>query len=678
MTDALTFGGDVPPSVYELKHGEFLKAVQWNKHTPQPMKRAAAHGDVEKFSQRLGQRRCAARSGGTGKRVTRPAIDRPALWSQSLFPSSARVAELIAVWEAFGTRLQRPTGKQAVRAYRKATSRKQTSDESNHADNGREEEPTLQRTSQPNNWFANEAKLGEWLAGITSAAELQPEELLILLEMLPAVGRELSPPLRWTLWRTALTGSLELSAKLDEPSETDVNDERQTIIRGELPYEAGVLFAGVKGAGKLRKQGAKFLARQLRDATDTDGTPEADLLPRLPLWLATFVRVRQWARAFRERLWNASTEERFIDLVRVATGLCRTDGRLALSNGVPLETLPILTTAAATSGFQKKSQPMRLLQDVQDVTARTAKRKKGSARPKPLYKKRSKSAAKRSAYGWPVTQSDWAKLACLRSDWSLDADLLAVAHDGRFPRIDLSIRGKALLQGEWTLEVALNDRPVELTDEWECSCWFSDGDVDFLELRQQTNSGLVIDRQLALSRTDHFAALVDCIQGGGEKPISYAAAFHPVDEATAETDSDTREIRAGASKGIARLFPLSLPCDRVEGAAGAFAVTEHGGIQLTQSALGGLVAPVIIDWGPKRRKKNADWQRLTVGDAGQPVGFEAAAGYRLRVGDLHLVVYRSLKRSETGRTVLGLHTHHETVIGHFTADGEIDPLLEVE
>ena len=39
----------------------------------------------------------------------------------------------------------------------------------------------------------------------------------------------------------------------------------------------------------------------------------------------------------------------------------------------------------------------------------------------------------------PSNQSDWARFALLRSDWSVQADSVAVAHHRQFPQLDMTV-----------------------------------------------------------------------------------------------------------------------------------------------------------------------------------------------------------------------------------------------
>ena len=662
MTDATLSFRNPSEQPIDLPDEELIKAVGWTNRANKPTRKAAVAGDVGRFTRALGRRRGLVRAGGTKK----PAVDtwgvKPSLWLIPIFDESARTRELAELWRSFDAKIKRPKGKRAAESYRKAT----------ESDAGR-----LNGDFAAMNWFEREAELAEWIQGLTPAAPLRPIELLILAEILYVAGRELSPPLRWWLWRAVFTNALTLAAQLDEPPGSSASAEQRLVIGGVLPIALGVLFEGITGAAKLRKQGAANLAEALHAQTDTDGTPSAESIDQLPTWLAAFAVAKQWVTVSKRRLWKQETEERYADFVKSALGLFRGDGRLALSNGSNLVAADVLSVAAGSAGFRNKSLPMRLLADVR-AASRGSSKKRGPKVPKRSKKSQRKQATKHSAYGRPVAQSDWAKLACLRSNWNADADLLVVAHDGPLPHLDLSAAGVPIIDGAWEIELTADNREVELLGEWESVCWFSDRDVDYLELQSKTDSGILVDRQIALSRKQNYACLIDCVHGAGDMPIEYTARLPLVTDVSSVTGTETREITLRQSKTQARCYPLSLPCDRVDSANGEFTSLPTGALQLRQRSVGGLVAPIVIDWSKSRRKKPADWRQLTVAESGTQVPADTAGGYSLRIGGLHLVVYRSLKPTVEGRSLLGLHTRHETVIGNFTRKGKVDPVMLVE
>ncbi|MCH7988640.1 MAG: hypothetical protein IID46_05735 [Planctomycetes bacterium] len=497
----------------------------------------------------------------------------------------------------------------------------------------------------------------------------EPLVLLVLMEMLHRVGNELPDDILFPLWRKTLSLAVEFSANFDEPAGSDVPEDQRLLISGELPWEAGLLFADIKGAAKPAKSGSRFLRKELLDQTDSDGTPHAELLERLSLWIAPLVRATEWSQTFREKLWKADSRERFRSLVKIVAPFCRLDGRMALGNGSSHNVASLMSSASRLSGWREKSPPADLLRDVQKV----AEKPKMHKRTNGVKRRR----VKKSNADYPVTQSDWARVACLRSDWSLHSDTLIVAHHATKPMIELSVLGESLLSGSWDLEVSLNGKLLQLEDEWICNCWYSDEDADYLELNQTLDNGLLIDRQLLLSRENHFVLFADCISGAKTGRIRYLSRLPLVNGVVASANPSTREMTLKAGRQKARAFPLALPDDLVISTPGEFGLQGEN-LVLTQEAIGGLYAPVVIDWSPEHRRSYAEWRTLTVSENGSAVNSSSAAGHRLRIGDQQIFLYRRTNKSEEAHAVLGHHTTNETVIGKFDDFGDVDPILMVE
>jgi hypothetical protein len=274
-------------------------------------------------------------------------------------------------------------------------------------------------------------------------------------------------------------------------------------------------------------------------------------------------------------------------------------------------------------------------------------------------------------------QSDASGLACLRTDWSIDADVLVLAHHAPQVELRLSIFGTPLFSGPWSLDVTVDGRPVELAESWNCVCWASDGDGDYLELQQRLDNGLRIERQVLLAREDRLLVLADAVSGAGEGLIEYTARLRLARGATATADRATRECRLRTGRLTARAFPLALADDRVLSTPGAL-LASPAGLELRQTSRGGLYAPLVLDWHPRRKRGYADWRTLTVGEEGRRVSPAEAWGHRLRIADFQVLVYRSLTEARPFRTVLGQHTTNETLVGRFDSDGEVEPYVLVE
>ena len=146
---------------------------------------------------------------------------------------------------------------------------------------------------------------------------------------------------------------------------------------------------------------------------------------------------------------------------------------------------------------------------------------------------------------------------------------------------------------------------------------------------------------------------------------------------TAEDNRWTRELTLRAGKLKGRVCPLGLPQERIENADGTLRVEDER-LVLEQTGSGGLHMPLVIDWSPQRQREPAVWQKLTVAEDGLRLPPHIACGQRLRIGKHQWLFYRSLQAGQTGRTVLGHHTPHETVIAEFTSQGEVEPIVMVE
>jgi hypothetical protein len=386
-------------------------------------------------------------------------------------------------------------------------------------------------------------------------------------------------------------------------------------------------------------------------------------LPRLPLWLAPLVRSSIWSRRFDQPLWNTEQQRRFNDLLERAVALSRADGRLAMTNGLPTEPLPLLQTAADLLDWSANHPARNLLKSVE----------KARTEPRTLTTLRKPGVAV-----MPSNQSDWARFALLRTDWSAAAASVAIAHHGSYPDLDATIDGQPLLHGPWGLDLQLGDTGVQLADEWACVCWESDPDADYAELQMTGPNRLRVERMVLLSRQDKFLLIADAISGAPAGRLRYRSRLPLVAGVRTEWESGRRELRMTAGRSRARVLPLALPEDTTLSSPHRFEVSD-GSLVLEQTADGqGLLAPIVIDWHPQRRSTDALWRRLTVTEAGRVLTPDTATAYRWQIGKSQWLLLRGLKPAKIPRAVLGHHTANETVIGRFDAQGEVETILAIE
>lgn len=106
-------------------------------------------------------------------------------------------------------------------------------------------------------------------------------------------------------------------------------------------------------------------------------------------------------------------------------------------------------------------------------------------------------------------QCEWAGLAILRTEFSRSAPVVAVDYSSPELKIDVWSGSQRLLAGTWSAETTSTGSKLEPVGSWEQTCWFSDEDVDYLELAIDLSNGARLERQILLARDDRFLLLAD-------------------------------------------------------------------------------------------------------------------------------------------------------------------------
>ena len=520
----------------------------------------------------------------------------------------------------------------------------------------------------------NPRELSTWIQSARDKEPLTPFEQLVLSEVVAFHADQFDAEYFFELWRLLLESSLTLSAQQaegenSELEQMDVSADQLAVLRAELPFRTGLIFRDIANSDQLWKQGRKQINAFVCSETDTDGVFEAQLYDRLPFWLAAVVRCEVWGKVFGKKIWFEDASDRLPDIFRRASVLCDASGGMQMCDWSM--SADIVSSGARLFGLKKKSRERKFLDNLPTMHSESK-----SAKQSPKTKPR--PAAKRKPKGEPVSyQSDWAEAACLRNDLRVDADTVLVRHNDTVPEFDLAALGVRLLSGNWTFNLILDGKPVTSDLGWSCSCWHSDSDGDYIEMQSQPQESVRIERQIFLSRSDHFAVFADAVVTRSDVRVELESGLPLPAETRGEHDVRTREIRLTASDLAARVFPLSLHQDRVQSVAGSQSV-EADYVVTRQTAIGGLYAPVFVDWHPDRQSEDAVWRQLTVTEARRVVTRDEAASYRMQIGSRQWFVFRNMKTDGIPRCALGHHTGHETVIGRFTAKGLVLPLVVVD
>lgn len=619
-----------------LSDSEFLQAIAWDRSASPAMKAAAADGNALAFTKAWqSHKRAAAMPASPAE-----CYGERALWSEAAFPEEAGLARLV----------------------------RQTIEVANKKSRAGSHRPAIKPAVD---WSQRVGVLINELTDAVSSEEIRPFALLVSLEILVHAGHKLSASDCFKLWRSTLSELLMWpTVAYDDPT---IHPDVSLVEQGEIPFVAGLCFSQIAGSSNLLKSGRKVLSKEMVERVDSDGSPHAEILHRLPLWLAPLVRSTLMIQRFQAPTWNEDLRQLFGNIVDRAVLLCRPDGRAALTNGLSLESVPVLTAAVERLDLGLVESTMAYLRVVQRAL---------SGKPP----RRSKPAVGTM----PSNQSDWAKFALLRSGWGVDADSVAIAHHQPLPQLDVTALGHALIHGYWKLKIRLGDADVELAEEWSCVCWQSDPDADYLELQMIGPGKLRVERIVMLSREEGFLIVADAISGvpnadgpAGRRAttkqlIQYESRLALCDGLVGSAEGTTREARIVGKRLKARVFPLGIPQDRVHSTPHSLTFDKNE-LVLQQVAEGeGLFAPLLFVWNPSLARVDATWRQLTVTEEGKVVGNDIAVGYRLKLGAYQLFLSRALKKTGNSRACLGHHTFNETTVAKFDSNGDVEPILMVE
>ncbi len=487
-------------------------------------------------------------------------------------------------------------------------------------------------------------------------------EALAWCRAMPRLAQSLPPDTWWAALRHLVEVADE--ARSVEPSTGPLVFQ---LGAGELAWTLACLFPEVKACRRLARPARRALSSALEDLCEKQGLLHGRHFAAFPALLASWTRCLELGAHVQHRPWDRQAERRFRRVVRSALRMARRDGSPAFSNGT-----------AGRHGLAILEKAVHLAGDADDrrLAAWTLAGKGQSGRSAhKAFDRRSKRVLAKARL--PAVHSEWAAAAVLRRDWSPDSERLAVIYAGREVRSELVAGRDVLWSGRWDLEIRVDGRRAAPVSDWREAVWFSDEDVDYLEVEADFEHGLIVQRHLLLARDDGFLIAADSVMGTeprrieycGRLPLAAAVRFAPAEESH-EGYLCTRKRRA-------LVLPLALPEWRVEPDPGRLC-QESAGLALRHSIEGcSLMAPLFFDLDPKRLRRPCTWRRLTVAEALQIVPRDVAVGYRVAVDRQQWLLYRSLA-ARGNRTVLGQNYAAEMVVGRFTRSGECEQFVELE
>lgn len=429
----------------------------------------------------------------------------------------------------------------------------------------------------------------------------------------------------------------------------------QQLLAGELPISLAYFLEEVTACRQLAKSGRQALSEGILELLDGEGVLSGQNWRLARTLLSCWTRAAALGRQSKKGAFSDEALAQFEWLVRQSLRFSRVDGSQMLTPDSAVNCLPLLNAVVELSDDA-----------VDHVIA-------NCVLPGRNAKGQSRRLPEAGCY------SQWAQVALLRPDWSPLGERLAVNFADGSIQAELTSGRHVLFSGLCDPSLHIDGQPLEVVDPWQEVCWFTDDDVDYLELEADLTGGWRVQRQLLMAREDHFLFMADAILGQSPANIQYACTWPAPPQLSYRPEKETRECTiVGNNKPLAVVFPLALGEWRSDGwDHGEFRPTEDG-LQLRQQTYGrGLYAPLFLDLKTSRLKRQRTWRQLTVGEGLHRPPPDVAVGYRVQVGNLQWLVYRSLA-DIASRTLLGQNFYNEFVLARFGRDGESESLIEIE
>ncbi|MEZ6138039.1 MAG: hypothetical protein R3C53_24410 [Pirellulaceae bacterium] len=437
------------------------------------------------------------------------------------------------------------------------------------------------------------------------------------------------------------------------------------VLHCELPLLIGVATAASKRTALDEASRAMDnLAEYLERSEDNVSGWLAHGATYLRAALACVLRCRVLANSLGLRKWFPPQQSALAKLLQHAARWARPDGTqlLAAGNSSP-RAMSIWEALVKQTNKPKSTLNAMALNGLVSLS-------------KPMDRKqlKPKSLPALSFYSddamCAVVQSDWRQKGCrVAVDFS-DTDMFIEA---------LGPRGAAILVGEWTCSVACDGQAELQLDQWGESCWFSDDDVDYLELEAKFGQHARVQRQVVLLRSERMLLVADALLCDRPGDWCLTSKLPLAADATFESNKKTTEgfiKRAGTS---CLTMPIYLPEWHRQHTQGSVA-REEGNLVVRHACSDAqrLYAPLLISLCNRHAKKPYTWRHLTVGEDLRIVRPDEAVAFRVQTGKDQLVFYRTLAPA-TRRTALGMHTLSDFYAGRFDASqGEVETLIEVE
>ena len=449
----------------------------------------------------------------------------------------------------------------------------------------------------------------------------------------------------------------------------------------EVPLALATKLSHLGGKDRMVLETIERLNRVLEEA---DSSPETWLNHgghQLRACLASVVRCSWSMSALGSKGLYAKQRKSLSKLVELAARFSDSSGGPLLNEqGIESDDVELWNALSEICAPNKKLD--RLLQVSGLRSLRQSKRKSVGQSIKAITKS---DIVRLPALGF---YSEKAELASMRKAWDQPGVRMAIDYSQEPMRIDiLGFEGNRIISGDWDLQITRDGAAIETDVGWSDVCWFSDDDVDYLEIECGLEGVVRIQRQMMLIRDESMIFLCDTLLADQPAKWGIRSILHVAPDFEVRQDKKHHEAelhhRDSTTTGMgdgrhALVLPLALPEWRRTPSIGKLE-QKAGQIILSQEAPGKrMMCPMVIV--PRKPSKNQPytWRHLTVAEDLKIQSRETAQAYRVQVGKDQMIFYRSLAKT-IRRSAMGLHINSEFYAARFDpSDGEFEAIVEID
>ena len=436
------------------------------------------------------------------------------------------------------------------------------------------------------------------------------------------------------------------------------------VFHCELPLLFGLLTATTRSVAQTNASRAMDdLAEYLENSEDHIGAWLAHGATYLRACLASVFRSRIIADHLGLRKWYPPQKKSLTTLLGHAARWAREDGTQLLAKGQDASAAkPMWNALCKQASVSKAINHAMVLSGLVDGRRSEAKVRCDSRLPK------------------ATGHDEDASCAVMLRGWQHRGPRVAVDFSEATMLLDATgSKGAPVLSGEWTAAVELDGQSQLQLAGWEQLCWYSDDDVDYLEVEAKFGEHAKLQRQIVFMRDHRLLLTADALLCDKDGNWTMNSQIHLANKVQMNVVGKNTEARLSSDKVESLALPLYLPEWKTALSTGTFSAKGNAiAVSNSCSGLRRLYSPVLFSLCNRHGKSPYTWRQLTVAEDLKIVGRDQAVAYRAQIGDEQYVFYRNLATVRR-RSFLGVHALCEFFAGSFDKEtGEADTLVEVE